>query len=53
MEEKVEISKNEYKNLIDSDLLLKALEAAGVDNWDGYGYAYQEYWKLRGEEEDA
>ena len=38
-EETVTISKEEYDKLNDSERFLNALEAAGVDNWDGYGYA--------------
>ena len=28
-----------YNDLVDSDIFLNALEAAGVDNWDGYDEA--------------
>ena len=36
---KVEISLNEYKRLLVADNRLDALEAFGVDNWEGYDEA--------------
>jgi len=39
IEETVTISKKEYEALLDRDQFLSALERAGVDNWEGYGYA--------------
>ena len=39
MEEMIEITKEEYEKLLYSNEFLMALEAAGVDNWDGYEYA--------------
>lgn len=36
----------EYARLLDRDWKLSKLEAAGVDNWDGYAYAFED------EEED-
>jgi hypothetical protein len=39
MEPKVEISESLYRELLERDAFLSALEAAGVDNWDGYSYA--------------
>lgn len=38
-EEKVEITVKEYKRLLESQRILDALEAAGVDNWEWYGDA--------------
>ena len=35
-ETKVSISLEEYSKLLDRDQKLCALEAAGVDNWEGY-----------------
>ncbi|MCE5221884.1 MAG: hypothetical protein LLF98_11655 [Clostridium sp.] len=35
----VNISKEEYESLLESDRKLDALECAGVDNWGGYGDA--------------
>jgi hypothetical protein len=37
--EPVTISTAEYLRLLESDFTLKALQGAGVDNWDGYGEA--------------
>jgi|WetSurMetagenome_2_1015567.scaffolds.fasta_scaffold759381_3 hypothetical protein len=34
--ETVTIMKDVYRDLVRSDLILGALEAAGVDNWPGY-----------------
>lgn len=39
--EKVSITKTEYARLLERDLFLSALEAAGVDNWDGYAHAQE------------
>lgn len=42
----VTISLAEYEELLESDAMLNALTAAGVDNWDGYDEAisiYDEY----------
>lgn len=47
MEEMVTISKEEHEELLDRVNLLEALECMGVDNWQGYGDAYELYneWK--------
>ena len=37
----VTISKKRHQELLDAEHMLDALEAAGVDNWDGYHLAYQ------------
>lgn len=37
----VTISKKEYDQLIKDSEFLEALRAAGVDNWDGYSYAFE------------
>ena len=37
------ITKREYQRLTESDAFLTALEAAGVDNWEGYSLACQFY----------
>ncbi len=37
--ETVTISKKEYDRLIEDSEFLTALEAAGVDNWEGYAMA--------------
>lgn len=41
MEEKVEISKERYEELLEAEAFLQCLEGAGVDNWDGYGDAQE------------
>lgn len=37
------ITIKEYEDLLDSKRLLAALQDAGVDNWEGYPYAMEEY----------
>lgn len=39
----VTISKVEYQELIQDQKFLRCLEGAGVDNWDGYDFAREEY----------
>jgi hypothetical protein len=41
MEETITISKKEYESLLKDSKKLSALEAAGVNNWDGYDYAIE------------
>ena len=40
---KVSIDIKEYRGLVEDSLMLCCLENAGVDNWDGYSYAYKEF----------
>lgn len=47
MEDLVTISHSEYERLLKAEAFLEALEEAGVDNWSGYGDAWDMY-----EEED-
>ena len=47
-EETVTIPKDEYDKLVEASTQLSYLEAAGVDNWSGYSYA----WELRQEDEN-
>ena len=49
--EMVTIPKSEYYSLIDRDVLLSCLENRGVDNWDGYDGAIQEYRDWQSEQE--
>ena len=35
----IEIDEEEYKQLIEDQKLLRALEECGVDNWEGYSDA--------------
>jgi hypothetical protein len=37
MKNKVEISINEYEDLLKSEAKLRLLEEGGVDNWEWYG----------------
>ncbi len=41
MDETVTIPCSEYESLKRSAKMLANLEAAGVDNWDGYSAAYE------------
>lgn len=40
--DKVTISKEEYEELKERNSFLERLEAAGVDNWEGYSYAFED-----------
>ncbi|MGG1339073.1 hypothetical protein ABE244_00500 [Bacillus toyonensis] len=40
-EKTVTISRAEYLELLEDSEFLSCLQAAGVDNWDGYGYAWE------------
>lgn len=42
-EEMITINKIEYEELLEQIRFLNCLEAAGVDNWDGYDYAQEIY----------
>ncbi len=46
----VTITQKEYDKLLDDSLFLSCLRNAGVDNWDGYDYAQDEYNALIGED---
>lgn len=47
-EETITIKKSEYKELKDRNLWLTALENCGVDNWEGYDFAYDALEELKG-----
>jgi len=49
MEETVTITKKHYNDLLEDSRQLQCLENAGVDNWDGYSYAMEEF---HGDEEE-
>ena len=49
-EETVTITLKEYDNLLKRDFKLICLEGAGVDNWEGYDYAMEEYLAVREED---
>lgn len=42
---KVVIDVEEYKDLLEADLLLSYLRSYGVDNWDGYDDAHSEFYE--------
>ena len=42
--EKIEITKEEYILLKKEQEILRALESAGVDNWEGYDMAMESIW---------
>lgn len=48
-EELVAISLKQYMELLDNDLMLECLQNAGVDNWEGYDVAMEEYREKKGE----
>jgi len=39
----ITITQNEYGKLLNAYYKLNALECAGVDNWEGYGYALENF----------
>lgn len=41
--DEVSLPLSEFERLMDVDRFMDALEAAGVDNWDGYDIACQVY----------
>jgi len=45
-DDEVTISRKTYNDLLELVLKLRALEGAGVDNWDGYDYAMEELEKV-------
>lgn len=46
----VTISNEEYESLLEDRRFLRALEAAGVDNWEGYQYAFEDEDELNGDD---
>ena len=41
-EEMITISKERYDRLVEASRILDALDAAGVDNWEGYEFAMED-----------
>lgn len=39
----VTITREEYDALLNDSNFLRALEAAGVDNWEGYSFAMEDF----------
>lgn len=50
--ETVTISRKEYEGLLDDQLLLNCLRNAGVDNWEGFDFAIEEYQATTESKED-
>jgi hypothetical protein len=49
-DEMITITKHEYDRLIEADRWLGSLEAAGVDNWEGYSFALELHREEYGDE---
>jgi hypothetical protein len=47
----VVISEDRYDQLLGREMFLGCLEAAGVDNWDGYSFAQDMFNEAYGEED--
>ena len=41
----VTINEDYFDELLNDALFLSILESHGVDNWDGYGYAQEEFYQ--------
>ena len=50
-DETVTIKKKTYERLLHSERTLRALEAGGVDNWDGYYYSMLDAGLIEDEED--
>ena len=50
-DKKISISEEEYETLLNDSILLNCLQMMGVDNWDGYGDAIEQYQEIVQEEE--
>ena len=44
----ISLSKSEYEELMKASIFLDSLEAHGVDNWAGYGDAYDDFEAVTG-----
>lgn len=47
-QDNISLSKSEYEELMKASIFLDSLEAHGVDNWVGYGDAYDEFEAVTG-----
>ena len=45
-DKKISISEDEYDSLLKDSILLNCLQMMGVDNWDGYGDAIEQYQEI-------
>ena len=43
MEETITLTLKEYNELFGDSMRLRYLEGAGVDNWEGYEFAYEQW----------
>jgi hypothetical protein len=50
-DKKISISEEEYEALLNDSILLNCLEMMGVDNWDGYDEAIEQYNEILEQEE--
>lgn len=50
MTELITISYEYFEKLLDDQMMLEALERAGVDNWDGYDFALEHYEELKNDQ---
>ena len=50
-DKKISISEDEYDALLRDSILLNCLQMMGVDNWDGYDDAIEQYQEIVQEEE--
>lgn len=44
------VESDEYEELLDDSLFLNCLQNNGVDNWEWYSEAVEEYQQIKGEE---
>ena len=51
-EDEVVLSKEKYDSLVEDSLFLEALQAAGVDNWEGYSYACEIFREENGDKDE-
>lgn len=45
-DKKISISEEEYEALLNDSILLNCLQMMGVDNWDGYDGAIEQYQEI-------
>ena len=50
-DKKISISEEEYKTLLNDSIFLNCLQMMGVDNWDGYDDAIEQYQEILQQEE--
>ena len=50
-DKKISISEEEYDSLLKDSILLNCLQMMGVDNWDGYDEAIEQYNEIMEQEE--